>query len=549
LREVAAGIGANCFRLDTVNKVGYRLISLDSPLDAAAANATEMPVVPPRRRHLQLALAGASFALAGLVALIAWTRAPASGITTIALVSQGHGAAELADGLVADLARLANAGGNTFVFSSGQKSGRADYLLKIAQPRSNTGPRADVTFLKDGSPEVLWSATFAQHGRDPASLRLQIANAVFQVAGCALETNNDPRQSDSETLRLVFSGCERFEADPDNTTVELWRQVIGRNPKNARALANLAFAEALWADFGSELTETAPSTALLAAARTHLRQARALEPSQGLTYAAEVVLLPHGHYADQLKHLDLGLAADPNCADLYALKTQTLQNVGRMDDALDGARKAVELQPSSATHRMQLILAFAYAGYPQSAKAELETAERIWPDSPVIRDARLAFDFRFGDPHEQLRRIDRGEALQPYASIHVQNGLERSFLLARADPTPANIEAAAKLTFSFRHAPYVAMPSLVGLGRLDMAYDYVADPAIVAQFREGGTNVLFRVYMKSFLFDRRFMGFADKIGLVRYWQRSRAWPDFCRDKDVPYDCKAEAQRLHPAKAV
>jgi hypothetical protein len=139
------------------------------------------------------------------------------------------------------------------------------------------------------------------------------------------------------------------------------------------------------------------------------------------------------------------------------------------------------------------------------------------------RTARLAFDFRFADPRTQLHRIDRGEALQPYASNNVQNGLEPSFLLARANPTPANIEAAANLMLTYRQAPYVALPNLVGLGRLDLVFRYAADPAIMAQFRAGGrTYVLFRVNMGPF--DRRFPPFADRIGLVSYWQASGIGP-------------------------
>jgi hypothetical protein len=66
-------------------------------------------------------------------------------------------------------------------------------------------------------------------------------------------------------------------------------------------------------------------------------------------------------------------------------------------------------------------------------------------------------------------------------------------------------------------------------------------------FVRGVTYVLFRVGMRPFLFDRRFMAFADRIGVAAYWRTSGAWPDFCYDKDLPHSCEAEARRLHSAK--
>lgn len=63
--------------------------------------------------------------------------------------------------------------------------------------------------------------------------------------------------------------------------------------------------------------------------------------------------------------------------------------------------------------------------------------------------------------------------------------------------------------------------------------------------REEGVNILFRVNMRALRLDRRFMALANNLGLVQFWQSSGIWPDFCDDEDLPYDCKAEARRLHP----
>lgn len=34
--------------------------------------------------------------------------------------------------------------------------------------------------------------------------------------------------------------------------------------------------------------------------------------------------------------------------------------------------------------------------------------------------------------------------------------------------------------------------------------------------------------------------FAAKFGLADYWLEADKWPDFCREKDLPFDCKKKA---------
>jgi len=55
--------------------------------------------------------------------------------------------------------------------------------------------------------------------------------------------------------------------------------------------------------------------------------------------------------------------------------------------------------------------------------------------------------------------------------------------------------------------------------------------------------------MRSIYSDARFMGVAQRLGLLRYWQESGRWPDFCMEPKLPYDCEKVAAQLAPAKAV
>ena len=39
------------------------------------------------------------------------------------------------------------------------------------------------------------------------------------------------------------------------------------------------------------------------------------------------------------------------------------------------------------------------------------------------------------------------------------------------------------------------------------------------------------------------MPLAARFGLVDYWRTTGVWPDYCRDPDLPYDCKVDAAKL------
>lgn len=366
---------------------------------------------------------------------------------------------------------------------------------------------------------------------------------VSRVAGCALDANSDPAPRKRGNLRLVLSGCERLDQESDDIAVSTWRRIAAENPENERALATLAYLEAVRSTY--DMTSSG-AAALRTAARRHLEKARWLNPQLGMTYAAEAVLIPNSRYRDKLEVLDRGIGRDPDCAVLYAEEANGFQRVGFMNGAVASARKAAELDPGYASRRTALALALAYNGLTDEARNELAAARRVWPDAPALKDAQDRFDYRYGDAAALMQKIERGIEV-PYAEPAFAQGIEHSFLMARLHPTPANTESAVRIALKNSGSPAVVQ-NLVALGRVNRAYAVLNDPSAFALLREN-TDVLFRSFMRPFLFDRRFMALAARLGLAQYWLARNAWPSFCADKDIPYDCAAEARHLRAAKAV
>jgi hypothetical protein len=170
------------------------------------------------------------------------------------------------------------------------------------------------------------------------------------------------------------------------------------------------------------------------------------------------------------------------------------------------------------------------------AAEELKRAEHLWPGTLTLRDARFRFHLRYGDPREALHLV-RSEGISPEFE---------EFLVARIDPTPANIERAVGAVRRRGTTSSKAINDLAQLlaqfGREDEAYDLIMG---WQRTDEAGamTGMLFRPTMRKFRSDPRFIRVADHLGLLKHWRASGKWPDFCFEPDLGYDCKAEAAKL------
>ena len=242
--------------------------------------------------------------------------------------------------------------------------------------------------------------------------------------------------------------------------------------------------------------------------------------------------------------MERGIAIDPDHAPLHEIRASLLGYVGRNIDAVASARRAAALDPLSAWTRSRLVIALAYAGNVGGARRELEAIERIWPGSAALREARFRLELRFGDPRGALRIIEADET-RGMPGDSTWPG-ERAFLLARLDPSPRRIAAALRpheLHYGrFRVVRPHHLQALVQFGRVEQAYRLLGPGGRLDELRLG-SDILFRPNMRDFRNDRRFMALMARFGLLRYWRRSGAWPDFCMDVELPYDCRAEARRL------
>jgi hypothetical protein len=189
--------------------------------------------------------------------------------------------------------------------------------------------------------------------------------------------------------------------------------------------------------------------------------------------------------------------------------------------------------------RQTLIEFLGDSGAHEAARRELNEAERLWPGASNILQARFWFEYNHGDPKKALTIIESGRLGFLPSPAHT------SFLRARIDSSPANVALAiaeARRAYEREGAPYRLVQTLGAFGRQDEAIKVLlsTDPTrshgIISSFFR-------RPSLKEVRRDPRFMIIAHRYGLIDYWRDTGAWPDFCFESDLPYDCKKEAAKL------
>jgi DNA-binding winged helix-turn-helix (wHTH) protein/tetratricopeptide (TPR) repeat protein len=553
LRRTAEGIGAGIFAVETLPRVGYRLVQLDAaaPTSTLPAPAAAPPPARPRAFPHRLAMLSSLCAL-GVLAL--WTlllalqpaagRADARrvGTASVALEDRtvGVDAARLADAIATDLSRFAAARAQDLSVLDSARASEADYLIRISGGRQENNLLAEVALLDREKGELLWAATFDRAASEQTDLRHQIAVKLGDVLLCALRRGESGARLDRATLRLYLAFCDRIHDTPDQSVLSLIRRVTEQAPQFAPAWADRALVEAQML-FPMEFIDNSrhETARLRREAQEHLARARALGDRRGETFAAEALLVEgRGRWAERLAILERGIATDP-IALLYDLRATELSSVGRSYEAIDSARQAAALDPLSPATRGTLITVLAFDGYIEEARRELEAAERLWPGSQTMREMRFRFDVRYGDPEEALRRLND----PAYAAALDQYWLRSlvPILHARADPTPAKIDAALRATYVPGVPSPIYLQTLASFGRIEEVFAFLNHPRLPDVWKDE-TSTLFRPAFREVRRDRRFIAFVARLGLVDYWLRTDKWPDFCFDPNLSYDCRAEARR-------
>jgi len=403
------------------------------------------------------------------------------------------------------------------------------YRVLIAANQHGAGSDASLTLSDADGHTILWSKSWSGDQAVGADLRQQVSRFASRAALCLAEARAGKQRLVQPALGIFVSGCVGIDASDwsDSELLATFERVVKLAPSFARGWEYLAIGRSVAAS-----SDRNPEA--VGKARDAIAGARRLKPDSGLAYFAEALLIPDDHIR-ALRLLEKGASLAPDEPLVQTQRSDLLKSVGRMVDSVQAAKRAVELDPLSPLIRANYVSSLAYAGQFSRAQNEIIEARKKWLYDSQIDAAEFSYQFRYGDPRaaEKLmtRVLDYSDAqLVPY----------RDVISARLDPTPTKINAAVRDWNRPGQGPGRNRQLLaLGLfGRVDDVYALLADPSF-QPFVD--PSILFRPEFAAVRADRRFMSFAARLGLTRYWTTSGKWPDFCRAEKLRYDCKVAAQ--------
>jgi len=246
---------------------------------------------------------------------------------------------------------------------------------------------AQLIQASDGNHE--WSDTYDREMQDIFAVRSEVAEKVAETLKVRL-LGEEKRKIDKkptenlEAYNLYRQG--RFYGDQVSEegikkALPFFEQAIQKDPRFALAYAGMADTYVAAAD-----AFIAPREAFSKAKEA---AQKAIELDDTLAEAHASLGLLHYHYdwdwAAAEKEFKRALILNPQSAWSYALYSQFLGGMGRVEEANEQGRHALELDPLSVTARWCLGWAFLSAGRSDEAIEELSKAMELEPTSAWAR--------------------------------------------------------------------------------------------------------------------------------------------------------------------
>ncbi len=566
LRKLLADGESGSVRIETVPKRGYRFVGKVTPApgranddDSDGEGRPDENRTPPKgwltQKRVLASIIGAVIIAAAPLAYLARI-APAertgagdasrTNLIRIAVRASGEETQFAYDlGRTIERVFLTNRITTIDAMNPGADDGAAPFLLEsIAREESGMlKVHSAVTHLPSGV--KLWSREFARSADEAALFQDQIAVRLADILRCWLdERDRFAGAPDTEILNVLLLLCELAKGDGDD---------FKRLPETARRLVELAPDNAeSHAQYGSVLALNTASRLRLPqeeaesrrrAAYASLHRAISIDPQNGRALWGLAIIDDNAvGLADRRTYLRRSLDEDPDFPYARLHMGFFLLGVGRRIDAAAYFKRYVDdfpLDAQQSVHYPRQLLALGQDGFARQI---------VTPYLERFENARI-LKWRWGDAEFWYGDADAARSLFEWLALdRATMDCVATFLKARETRTRLSereIETTCETAPTAHPATYYGY-----FGHVDRALELLeADRAFFAAPANSlGRRTIFEEFMAPVHADPRFFEFTRAIGLVDYWAQTEEWPDFCRRKTLPYDCRSLA-RAESARAA
>lgn len=538
LRGVAESEAGRQFRIETITKVGYRLVSTADETASVAGGTQEMSAGGGRR---WVAFASRRRAtIAGLIILMLvisagawlWLR-PGAVIAhsmTVRLAGFQSLSADLPrtmrDSINASLTSAFNVDGAIGVSTvSTPPSGTAPaYALDGTVERVGDSIRVTTRFTNERSGIVLW-ADRTDYGADQISkIPARIAVEAGTVVRCGLSGAATYRRALPDPVMSDYMRyCQEYWSEGGTKTLRFAQRVVAAVPDFSWG----------WSAVGNGFMQAArdgrdaqSAEAMDVAGREAEDKALALDRTNSEALAHKPHFIDQNDWIGRERLFEEAVAARPlDCGCEHYGYGLLLAGVGRLDAAVEQYRAATEmlaLWPNSQHALADMLVA---TGHKEKAGAYFRTAIDLSTDPNLENTIAVSSGVETGDYSAALAALRNPQSRTPSDS---RDALIAGYEALASGNSSAKAKAIAVLLALPKNKQNATVVSLLGaLGANSEALS-AAGPR---------PWLFWRRSMRGVLYEPAFPAAADKLGLMAYWKASHKKPDVCRAKDAPAFCR------------
>lgn len=534
LRGLGDGLGGGAFHIETIPKIGYRLVvpAVTTPLTEIAApsvaTAAAAQVTEPSQRqrwHKPAAIATAALALmAAIWAGFAWLQPAAGSVLEIA-VPQAIGTmpADRARALQTELVAAVDC---DCIAVRAIDGGGSDRQFRLGGELLTEGKTLvyHPSLTLPGATMPIWRGRIAVDATRPDGLA-KAAQAATTIALCAVgDTHDTPEPLAGEALRQWAAYCAAEDDSPDRShVVALLQRTAALAPRSA----------GVWATLATLLPESLPTsdpdwaTKVLVPARQAAAHALALAPESGDALLAAATVRDPRDYAGREQLIEAALKT-PGKAYAAQAAGHLYRAVGRLDDARRLTSLSVDLQPWNKFNRQLLVESLRMVGDYGGAEAGLGAI----PDADSRTQSALSLEMTRRD-WRAARQVANDLPDSPYLQALIP------LLEALANDDTAAIRASTSAMAEVARQPQAGS----GVARA-LALGGEPEAALAVMDRRLGlgqpNGIIMTLYEPAFADARRLPAFAEmasRRGLLHYWQISKRLPNFCNESGAPPLCQ------------
>ena len=226
------------------------------------------------------------------------------------------------------------------------------YVLEGSVRKAGDEVRITAQLIRTDNGFHLWSETYDRKLENVFDLQAELAGSIAKALELPLGLGGDAalvseRSADPQAYALYLQARAAYRSRGDGVkkSIELYREALKRDPKFAPAWAGLASSLVVLPWYVPD-AEKAAAAAAMPEAEAAGKQALALSPNLPQAHnALAMVYSFQWQWALAEQHFKQALALAPTDPDVHFQYADWLGAVGRSDESLVSASKAVELDP------------------------------------------------------------------------------------------------------------------------------------------------------------------------------------------------------------